>query len=290
MRVIFDTDIGDDIDDVWALGLLLSLKEIRLDLVSVCYADVESYKMKVLEYMLARFGRSDIPIAAGREKGVSNTTAHRKIVADMPQKKHTDAVSAIKRVLDDADEKVYIVADGPLSNIADFANAYPEYKDRYEVVAMAGAYKKGYIDQTGPSAEFNVLMDVEAANVAFEKTNITIFPLDVCRDVVIDGARYQKLLASDYIVTKEILKAYFQWQCDYVGGALKYDEKRSSSVLYDVVPVHYLAGPEYYDIERSKIIATKDGKTVVDPNGYEVGVAIGVDREAVFDFVMDRLS
>ncbi len=290
MRVIFDTDIGDDIDDVWALGLLLSSKEISLELVSVCFADVESYKIKFLEYMLSRFGRNDIPVAAGRERGRSNTTAHRTIVAGIPDKKHIDAVSAIKRVLDESDEKVYIVADGPLSNLADFASAYPGYKDKYEVVAMSGAYEKGYINQNEPGAEFNVLMDVQSANVAFEKTNMTIMPLDVCRDVIIDGERYERLLASDSVVAKETLEAYFQWQRDYVGGALKFDERKSSSILYDVVPVHYLVHPEYYSVIRDKITATEDGRTIADENGNEVGVALGVDRDALLDFVTDRLS
>lgn len=290
MRVIFDTDIGDDIDDIWALGLLLSCAEIQLELVTVCFADITSYKVKVLEYVLSKFGHGEVKIACGKDVGKSNTSAHLELAKTIPDKVYSDAVSEIKRLLDETDEKVYVIADGPLSNIAEFAQEYPQYRDRYEVIAMSGAYKRGYINQRSPESEFNVLMDVLAANVAFAETDITIMPLDVCRDIIVDGDRYQSLKRRGSLIAKEILNMYFQWQQNYVGGALKFDENISSSILYDVVPIHYLLHPSCYSITNDTIIVNEKGRLVTSEVGNCIKIATDVNKGAILDFVVAKLT
>ena len=62
--VILDTDIGNDIDDNWALGLLLKTPELAPKLVLSCTGDTE-YRALVAAKFLDRAGRPEIPVAVG---------------------------------------------------------------------------------------------------------------------------------------------------------------------------------------------------------------------------------
>src|SRR5579872_4889279 len=62
--VIFDTDIGDDIDDALALALALQSPELDVRLVTTVADDVES-RTRLAWKELGLFGRQDIPLATG---------------------------------------------------------------------------------------------------------------------------------------------------------------------------------------------------------------------------------
>src|SRR5215831_13245442 len=64
--VILATDIGDDIDDTWALGLLLKCPELDLKLVVTEYGKAE-YRAKLLAKFLQTTGRAQVPVAVGPE-------------------------------------------------------------------------------------------------------------------------------------------------------------------------------------------------------------------------------
>ena len=62
--VILYTDIGDDIDDTWALGMLLRCPELDVKLVVSDYGKVQ-YRAKLLAKFLQVAGRTDIPVGLG---------------------------------------------------------------------------------------------------------------------------------------------------------------------------------------------------------------------------------
>src|SRR5438093_144863 len=62
--VILDTDIGDDIDDTWALALLLKSPELDLKLVIGDYGKCQ-YRAKVLAKFLEKAGRTDVGVGVG---------------------------------------------------------------------------------------------------------------------------------------------------------------------------------------------------------------------------------
>src|SRR6478609_9670579 len=62
--VIFDADIGDDIDDTWALGFLLRCPELDLKLVVGDNGKPE-YRAKLLAKFLEVAGRGDVPVGIG---------------------------------------------------------------------------------------------------------------------------------------------------------------------------------------------------------------------------------
>ncbi len=75
------------------------------------------------------------------------------------------AVELLAQVLRDTTEPVTLVPVGPLTNIALLLRRHPELRDAIgEVVVMGGTTGAGNI---APLAEFNILVDPEAAHVVF---------------------------------------------------------------------------------------------------------------------------
>src|SRR3954453_13279959 len=64
--VIFDTDIGDDIDDTWALGFLLKSPELDLKLAVGDYGKAQ-YRARLLAKFLQTVNRADVPIGIGMD-------------------------------------------------------------------------------------------------------------------------------------------------------------------------------------------------------------------------------
>ena len=64
-KVIVDTDIGDDIDDAFALELLTSLPEVQLLGVTTTYGDTGK-RAELAAKLLQVLGRRDVPVHAGR--------------------------------------------------------------------------------------------------------------------------------------------------------------------------------------------------------------------------------
>src|SRR6188768_101133 len=97
--VIFDTDIGDDIDDTWALGFLLRCPELDVKLVVGDNGKPE-YRAKLLAKFLEVAGRGDVPVGIGLEVPQKDSERQREWVKDYdlkkyPGKVYTDGVQAI---------------------------------------------------------------------------------------------------------------------------------------------------------------------------------------------------
>src|SRR4029453_4036497 len=65
--VILDTDIGDDIDDTWALVLALKAPELDLKLIVTDFGNTEQ-RARLVARILELAGRTDIPIGIGNKE------------------------------------------------------------------------------------------------------------------------------------------------------------------------------------------------------------------------------
>lgn len=62
--IVLDTDIGFDVDDVWALAFLLRCPEFDVKLITTCTGDTR-YRAALVAKLLQIAGRTDIPIGIG---------------------------------------------------------------------------------------------------------------------------------------------------------------------------------------------------------------------------------
>ena len=62
--LVVSTDIGDDIDDAFALGLLLRSPQLRVLGIASAWGDT-SLRAQLLQRLLQQAGRSEVPLAVG---------------------------------------------------------------------------------------------------------------------------------------------------------------------------------------------------------------------------------
>src|SRR5262245_28583759 len=63
-KVIIDTDVGDDVDDAFAVALALRSPELEILGITTTFGDTET-QAELLDWMLGEFGRQNIPVAVG---------------------------------------------------------------------------------------------------------------------------------------------------------------------------------------------------------------------------------
>src|SRR6266480_5439178 len=91
-KVIIDTDIGDDVDDAFALALAVKSPELQVLGVMTTFGDTET-RAKITDRFLAEVGRAEIPVLAGKATATKNPMSQRKYAeSHFAKTSHGDAV------------------------------------------------------------------------------------------------------------------------------------------------------------------------------------------------------
>ena len=301
--VIIDVDTG--IDD--AVALVLALQAEKLDIRGITTVagnqTIEKTTRNTLD-VVEYFGRSDIPVAMGMSKPLIREQiiaayAHGESglgTAVLPvaqkQAEELDAVSFMKKVLEESEEKITLVPTGPLTNIAVLLKCYPHLYSKIEKIVLMGG--GAYQGNSNATAEFNILADPEAANIVFaSEVPIVMCGLDVT---------LKAMFNSDEI---EVLRGLGTKAGDFVAEAFEFYlamYRKVSNVngcaVHDAVTITYLLHPE--------LIKTKSGIVRVDIDGRETYAAticnftpwrdkskdnalvgIDIDRDAFAQLIID---
>jgi inosine-uridine nucleoside N-ribohydrolase len=297
--VILDTDIGGDIDDTWALALLLKSPELDVRLVTTATADTE-YRARVTARLLEVAGRTDIPIGVGlRQKSDGPRERQRPWIEDYalaryPGRVHEDGIQAMIDTVREAPTPVTLIGIGPLTNIAEALRREPGLAGRAHFVGIHGSFHQGHESNQylrvleGQIAEYNVIKDLAAAQAVFRAQwlSATITPLDTCAHVVFDGARYQRLLQS----ADPLLRAVFDNFRIWAKGLGQSQPEVHSSVLYDTVAVYLAFATRYMRMERFGMRIDDEGFMRREAGAPAVNAAMAwQDLDAFLDFLMLRL-
>ena len=92
--VIIDTDIGDDIDDAFALALALKSPELKVLGVTTTFGNTEM-RARLLDRYLKAVGRSDIPVFAGPPSKTDNLMTQAAYAKQTPEKKTSRMVRSL---------------------------------------------------------------------------------------------------------------------------------------------------------------------------------------------------
>lgn len=292
--VILETDIGIDIDDTWALGMLLNSPELDLKLVTVATGDAQ-YRARIVAKFLERCGRTDIPVAVGLYSNYAPATRHQLAwvedyqLSDYPGNVSHDAVSAMIDMLESLDNPTLIAID-PLPNLEQLCLRRPDLCAKTDLVAMAGSIRKQLNDKPGQIAEWNIKMNIPAAQTVFSTAwkSVTITPLDTCGNVVLSGQLYQDILTSDQIIPKLILENYLAWA---KSTKFPQDPRQTSSILFDTVAVHLACSHDFLDMQTLRLHIDDRGFMLQDtPEAMPVHVALDWnDQDAYRRHLVRRL-
>lgn len=306
--IIIDCDPGQD--DAVALFLAMSSPE-ELEIIGV--TTVAGNVPLELTQRNARMmcdiaGRKDIPVFAGCEKpmvrdAITAEYIHGKTGIDgvdvfepeTPlQEQH--AVEFIIDTLLGADEaSVTLVPTGPLSNIGTVIEKEPAVlRHVKEIVVMGGAMREG--GNRSPSAEFNILVDPQAAQIVFNCGRpITVMGLDVTHQVLSTRERVARIRALDNSVAEATagMLSFFH----------RYDSKKYSSEgapLHDPCTVAWLLKPDLFQTQLCNLSVETEseltiGHTAVDfwhvtDRPHNVNWTHAVDADGFYQLLTDRLA
>lgn len=185
--LLFDTDIGSDIDDAVALAYLL--RHPRCELLGITTVSGEPEERARLASAVCRAaGREDVPIHSGSARPllIAPKQPHAEQKSVLPRWSHREefapstAVPFLQRTIRERPGEVALLAVGPLTNVGVLFAMDPEIpKLLKRLVLMAGVYTTRV--SGSPRTEWNVANDPHAAAIVFaaEVPEIVAFGLDV---------------------------------------------------------------------------------------------------------------
>ena len=295
--VILDTDIGDDIDDTWALGLLLRSPELDLKLV-VSDDGKPLYRTKLLAKFLQTAGRTDVGVGMGIATAKNGEGGQAEWVKDYnlnryPGKVYADGAQALIDTIMSSKEPITVIAIGPLPTLASALQREPRIAEKARFVGMHGSVRVGYGSSKTPMPEYNVKQDVPACQKVFTAPwPMTITPLDTCGLIDLSGDRYQKLKQSKDPLAASIIENYRLWS-----GSMKRQPGQAdpwetrSSTLFDTVAVYLAFATDLVKMEELPIAVTPEGMTVIRPGAHPVNVATEwKSLDGFRDLLVERLT
>jgi len=115
-KVIFDTDIGDDIDDAYALGFLLRSPEVRVLGVTTAFEDTH-LRARLATRFLNSAGREDVPVYEGPKTAGKSHFTQSQWAEGSPDRTYPDAIEFMLNTIRRDPGQVTLVAVAPLTNV-----------------------------------------------------------------------------------------------------------------------------------------------------------------------------
>jgi purine nucleosidase len=289
--VIFDTDIGDDIDDALALALALQSPELDVKLVTTVADDVES-RTRLAWKELGLFGRQDIPLATGAAEPLldpkyPDRAAQFGVLTGTDQPPAAAWQRAADRIIETlmkSPDKMTIIPVGPLTNIALALKEEPRIKEKIErIVLMGGAYYP-------PRREYNIYRDRIAAEIVFSSgIPITGVGLDVTEKCKLQAADLERLKNAHNPASDFLYRLIELWQKDNPGHF---------PTLHDPLAVAAALRPSLIETQAGSVqVETASpaffGATVFTPAKDKPGttqVAKNVNVSEFLKLFMDRVA
>jgi inosine-uridine nucleoside N-ribohydrolase len=280
-KIILDTDIGTDVDDALALGLILSSPEAELLGVTTVHGDTRRRADAAREVIRA-FG-SAVRVEPGI--GEARLSGGPEWILDR-LRAHPDAV---------------IAAIGPLSNLSACVDSDPGLMRSARIVLMGG--------MTGCAfPEGNIAGDPEAAERVFScGAEIRLVSLDVTLTADFPYAFIERLAAHPHPARRLLYHLALRWRDEFLipfhegqGLALAPGDPFKAG-LHDPMTVAAALHPEWFDWRPSQILIETQGRytrgVTVDHKNVFTGhvpspncrLAARVDRERLMGWIEERL-
>jgi inosine-uridine nucleoside N-ribohydrolase len=285
--VILDTDIGGDIDDIWALSFLLTCPELDVKLVTSDSGDTVA-KAHLISKLLQNAGRSDIPVGIGIKRD-GTIASSEDWTSDYPGTVHLDGAGAIIETILNSEDRITLIATGPVGNLERVLKREPRIADLTRLVVMAGSIGKQ--EQGEPTiAENNVKKNIKAAQVVYSADwDVTMAPVDTAGKVVLKGDYYARVRDAGSPMTQMIMEHYRIWNSKHLD--LAFDSNQTSSILWDTVAVYLAFDDRYCRLRDIPLRITDDGITQPYPDGKLIHVAMEwKDLDAFFKLLSERIS
>ena len=278
-KIVLDTDIGDDVDDAYALALVAALPDVKLMAVTTAFGETHK-RVPMAAKLLKAMGLPNVPVAAGRANaakvGPQCGWAAGFTSRSMVKK---SAVQLLRDTVRANPGEVTIVAIGALTNVGDLMTQYPEVKSKIRrIVIMGGAAHVGYNNQPPAVAEWNIRCDPAAARVVFgSSVPLVVAGLDATTMMQLDNERQKKLFAYGTPVTDALAALTLIWG-------------NTTPTLFDPVAVAEAAGVSFWKSEKLKLGVQDDGLTPVEPGAPNCTALVEPDKAGFLDWFVETVG
>ena len=289
-KVIIDTDIGDDIDDAFAVALALRSPELKILGITTTFGDTEK-RAKLLDRLLVEVGRSDIPVAAGEPTSPKTNFTQAKYAegGHFAKASHPDAVAFLLDEIRKNPGEITLVAIGPLMNVGAAIEKDAEtFRKLRRVVLMGGSIYRGYGDvgsgtPRGPEPEWNIKNDIPSAQKLFAAgVPLFVMPLDSTQ-LKMDAANRNFLFRQGTPLTDALTLLYHEWG-------------QETPTLFDPMTIAYMIKPDLCPLRPMNIRVDEKGFTRPDPwssnapDSPNAQVCLNSNPDAFFRFLIPRLA
>ncbi len=289
-KVIIDTDIGDDIDDAFAVALAVRSPELQILGITTTFGDTET-RAKLLDRFLAEVGRPDILIAAGAPSPSKGTLTQRRYAeaGHFAKPSHPDAVVFLLDQVRRYPGQITLITIGPLMNVGAAIDKDPAtFRKLKRIIMMGGSIKRGYGDiglgpPKPPEPEWNILNDIPSAQKLFASgVPLFVMPLDATQ-LKLDEVKRAFLFSQGAPVTDALTLLYHQWG-------------QETPTLFDPMTIAFLVNSTLCPVQPMHIRVDAQGFTRPDPgppnapNPPNAQVCLESNPDAFFRLLLPRLA
>ncbi|MDR1122031.1 MAG: nucleoside hydrolase [Dysgonamonadaceae bacterium] len=276
IKLIFETDMGNDVDDALALDMIYKYVEVgKVDLLAIMSNKNSAYSAEFTDIMATWYGHADVPIGIVKDGVDSESDAvnYARVVCEIAvdgkpafERTRTDyeslpeAAGLYRKMLaQQPDHSVHLVSVGFSTNIAKLldtpADAYSPLTGKElvaakvkQLVMMAGSFGEN------PLKEYNVVKDIPAVQKIFSEwpTPVVITPFEVGIKINYPAASIEN--DFNWGVLHPMVEAYKAYL------PMPYDRP-----TWDLTAVLYVAEPDSVFMNKSP-----QGIIHVDSAGYTI--------------------
>ncbi len=284
LKIIVDTDIGDDVDDILALAFALRRPEFEVLGVTTVFGNVDG-RCRMVSRLLRGLGLTHIPVTVGRAlplkadctnlERLRNTPYQGAFAADEPSQAWPDAVSFLLDVVRRHKGDVGIITLGPITNIGAALQAEPEFGRHVQFIACMG----GSAIRT--HHEYNVNSDPEAAHLVFTSgARLFLGTWETTRQFTLLPPDVARIASTHTSLAQMLLKNIELWRP--VQG------NKPGPVMYDAAPIIWAIRPDLYPTIKSEVHVELEGSgrgclNIMQENpNVELSVAVALEEVKEF--------
>jgi purine nucleosidase len=286
-KIIFDTDIGDDIDDAFALALALSMPKVQILGVTTAWGDTD-LRARLTTRFLAQTGHSSIRVAAGPKTHASSqfTQARWARAFPAPSNGWPDAIELILNAIRHNPGQITLISVAPFSNVGALIDKDPDtFRKLKQVVIMGGSIRRGYGDlglapDHGPDREYNILMDIASARKLFSSgVPLYVMPLDSTQ-LKLDEVKRNILFSHGSQLTDTLTLLYQQWTAA---------TGNPTPTLFDAMAVASAIDPTLCPTQQMHIDIDDKGYTRRTEGEPNANVCLGSNSDQFFHFYFSAI-
>ena len=286
-KVIFDTDIGDDVDDAFALALAVDSPKLEVMGVTTAWGDTD-LRARLTERFLKATGHGEIPVAAGPKTHASSTFSQARWAQGEPEPAQgwPDGIEFTLNAIRRNPGQITLIAVAPFSNVGALIDRdAATFRKLKKIVLMGGSIHRrygdlGYFPDRGPEPEYNVMMDIASSRKLFASgVPIYMMPLDSTQ-LKFDEVMRDMVFSQGTPMTDALLSLYEEW---------KVSTGNATPTLFDAMAVAAAIDPDLCPTTPMHIEIDEKGFTRPTEGQPNANVCLNSDSDRFFRFYIPAI-